>query len=93
MTKWRRWPAHTNPAAPREVQAEVLREAAKLGVPLRFVVGEAGRARLDLPRDEPLRIEHLQAQFGEGDTVSISDRKGRPLVDFPGARQGQVRRS
>lgn len=81
-----------DPACPPGVQAEVLKEAARQGVTCRFVVGEAGFARLELRRGETLRVEHFKLDLGGDGTVTVRDARDRALVEFPTPAKGAIRR-
>lgn len=82
-----------DPTSPPQRQDEVVQEASRRGVDLRFVVGETGIARLVLHRNERLRVEHFILRFWERvDNLSVYDAQGRHLVEFLRMKKGQIRR-
>jgi predicted Ser/Thr protein kinase len=81
-----------DPASPRRRQEEVVEEAAKAGVEIRFVVGETGLAKLAVRRNEWLRVEHFTLHHNKVGNISVLDAKGRHLVEFLRMEKGQLRR-
>jgi tRNA A-37 threonylcarbamoyl transferase component Bud32 len=81
-----------DPASPRRRQEEVIEEATKAGVEIRFVVGETGLARLVIRRNEWLRVEHFTLHHNKVGNLSVLDAKGRHLVEFLRMQKGQIRR-
>jgi serine/threonine protein kinase len=82
-----------DPASPAPRQQEVIREAQRHGIPLRFVVGDTGLARITLHRGHRILVEHFTLQTLEsGDIISVCEGTGRHLVEFIRIKKGQIRR-
>jgi hypothetical protein len=77
-------------AAPSR-QRELLDEAAKRGVAVRFLAGQGRPLRLALDRGRPLRVEHFAVKYA-GKSLSVSRAQGPELVRFERLGRGQVRR-
>lgn len=74
-------------------QREVLEEAARRGVPVRFVVVEANSTRLQFTPGTPLRVEHFTIAYaGRDASFAISRPRGPILATFGPLHPGAVRR-
>jgi hypothetical protein len=79
--------------APPGAQREVLETAARAGVPIRWVLGESGLARIRILRGERWRVENfiLEARPDAG-AFWVDAARGAHCVEFLGISAGQVRR-
>jgi len=81
-----------DPASPSLRQQEVLDEARKHQVPVRFVAGDSGRARLVLRRGDRLKMESFTLQFWlSAENVSVYNAGGTHCVEFDRIQKGERR--
>ncbi len=81
-----------DPSAPAQRQQEVLEEAGRAGVPVRFVVGDTRLLKLYLHRGQRVRVEHFQLFFWDTvENLSVYDAKDRHCVEFLHLKKGHRR--
>jgi hypothetical protein len=82
-----------DPAATVGGQREILEAAARAGVPIRWVLGESGVARIRILPGERRRVENfiLEAR-PDASAFRVDTAQGTPCVEFLGIVRGQVRR-